>query len=225
MSKQAQADREITSVTDTRHGADEGKAVFGDRTEARLPRFDRRRGERRRLRATRAHPHQLQRRQDRPAAARRSRSHTPTWCHRPGEITQGSGFRRPPRGTRGTVPRPEWPHPFQTLKLQRSLSDVAAELAQRGHLNEQGRPFSAASVRSMPRPHDYLPTYAAMRSSEEWIEPTGTIDEGWLEHMLRRDEELAQRLVITPTPPLVVGRCSQPSHVSEGSGQRVQVPI
>ena len=32
---------------------------------------------------------------------------------------------------------------------QRSLRDVAAELAQRGHLNEQGRPFSAASVRSM----------------------------------------------------------------------------
>jgi hypothetical protein len=37
---------------------------------------------------------------------------------------------------------------------QRSLRDVAAELAQRGHLNEQGRPFSAASVRSMlVRPH------------------------------------------------------------------------
>ena len=32
---------------------------------------------------------------------------------------------------------------------QRSLRDVAAELAQRGHLNEQGRPFSAASARSM----------------------------------------------------------------------------
>jgi DNA invertase Pin-like site-specific DNA recombinase len=32
---------------------------------------------------------------------------------------------------------------------RRSLRDVAAELAQRGHLNEQGRPFSAASVRSM----------------------------------------------------------------------------
>jgi hypothetical protein len=32
---------------------------------------------------------------------------------------------------------------------QRSLRDIAAELAQRGHLNEQGRPFSAASVRSM----------------------------------------------------------------------------
>jgi hypothetical protein len=32
---------------------------------------------------------------------------------------------------------------------QQSLRDVAAELAQRGHLNEQGRPFSAASVRSM----------------------------------------------------------------------------
>ena len=30
------------------------------------------------------------------------------------EITRGSGFRRSPRGTRGTVPRPEWPHPFQT---------------------------------------------------------------------------------------------------------------
>jgi DNA invertase Pin-like site-specific DNA recombinase len=32
---------------------------------------------------------------------------------------------------------------------QRSLRDVAAELAKCGHLNEQGRPFSAASVRSM----------------------------------------------------------------------------
>ena len=32
---------------------------------------------------------------------------------------------------------------------RRSLRDVAAELAQRGHLNEHGRPFSAASVRSM----------------------------------------------------------------------------
>ena len=33
-------------TVNTWHGADEGKAVFGDRPEARLPRFDRRRGER-----------------------------------------------------------------------------------------------------------------------------------------------------------------------------------
>jgi hypothetical protein len=45
------------------------------------------------LRAGRAHPHQLQRRQDRPAAARWSRSHTPTWCHRPAEITRGFAVR------------------------------------------------------------------------------------------------------------------------------------
>jgi len=36
------------SIPATRHGADERKAVLGDRPEARLPRFDRRRGERRR---------------------------------------------------------------------------------------------------------------------------------------------------------------------------------
>ena len=35
-------------TVNTRHGADERKAVFRDRPEARLPRFDRRRGERRR---------------------------------------------------------------------------------------------------------------------------------------------------------------------------------
>jgi hypothetical protein len=35
-------------AVNARHGADEGKAVFRDRPEARLPRFDRRRGERRR---------------------------------------------------------------------------------------------------------------------------------------------------------------------------------
>ena len=35
-------------TVNARHGADEGKAVFGDRPEARLPRFDRRRGKRRR---------------------------------------------------------------------------------------------------------------------------------------------------------------------------------
>jgi hypothetical protein len=29
------------------------------------------------------------------------------------------------------------------------LREIAAELAQRGHLNEQGKPFSAMSVRSM----------------------------------------------------------------------------
>jgi hypothetical protein len=34
----------------------------------------------------------------------------------------------------------------------------------------------------------------------KWIEPRQTIDEDWLEHMLRRDEELSQRLVITPPP-------------------------
>jgi DNA invertase Pin-like site-specific DNA recombinase len=32
---------------------------------------------------------------------------------------------------------------------QRSLREIAAELAQRGHLNEQGKPLSAMSVRSM----------------------------------------------------------------------------
>jgi hypothetical protein len=41
------AGRHVGTVN-TRHGADEGKAVFGDRPEARLPRFDRRRSERRR---------------------------------------------------------------------------------------------------------------------------------------------------------------------------------
>jgi hypothetical protein len=35
-------------TVNTWHGAYKGKAVFGDRPEARLPRFDRRRGERRR---------------------------------------------------------------------------------------------------------------------------------------------------------------------------------
>src|SRR5215470_13869254 len=35
-------------AVDTWHGADEGKAVLGDRPEARLPRFDRRPSERRR---------------------------------------------------------------------------------------------------------------------------------------------------------------------------------
>src|SRR5207247_9082331 len=35
-------------ILNTRHGTDERKAVFGDRPEARLPRFYRRRGERRR---------------------------------------------------------------------------------------------------------------------------------------------------------------------------------
>jgi hypothetical protein len=35
-------------TVNARHGADEGKAVFGDRPEARLPGFDRRRGKRRR---------------------------------------------------------------------------------------------------------------------------------------------------------------------------------
>ena len=33
---------------------------------------------------------------------------------------------------------------------QRSLRDIAAELAQRGILNERGKPFSAASINSMP---------------------------------------------------------------------------
>ena len=32
---------------------------------------------------------------------------------------------------------------------QRSLRDISAELAARGHLNERGQPFSAASVASM----------------------------------------------------------------------------
>jgi DNA invertase Pin-like site-specific DNA recombinase len=32
---------------------------------------------------------------------------------------------------------------------QRSLRDISAELAQRGHLNERGQPFSAASINSM----------------------------------------------------------------------------
>jgi hypothetical protein len=32
---------------------------------------------------------------------------------------------------------------------QRSLREIAAELARRGHLNERGQPFSAMSVRSM----------------------------------------------------------------------------
>jgi hypothetical protein len=32
---------------------------------------------------------------------------------------------------------------------QRSLREISAELAQRGHLNERGRPFSAASINSM----------------------------------------------------------------------------
>jgi DNA invertase Pin-like site-specific DNA recombinase len=32
---------------------------------------------------------------------------------------------------------------------QRSLREIAAELAQRGHLNERGQPFSATSIRSM----------------------------------------------------------------------------
>jgi DNA invertase Pin-like site-specific DNA recombinase len=32
---------------------------------------------------------------------------------------------------------------------QRSLRDISAELAQRGHLNERGHPFSAASIASM----------------------------------------------------------------------------
>jgi hypothetical protein len=41
---------------------------------------------------------------------------------------------------------------------QRSLRDIAAELAQRGHL-KQGRPFSAASVRStlVRPPRDIYP--------------------------------------------------------------------
>src|SRR5262249_21731781 len=38
------AGRHVGTVN-TRHGTDKGKAVFGDRPEARLPRFDRRRGE------------------------------------------------------------------------------------------------------------------------------------------------------------------------------------
>ena len=32
---------------------------------------------------------------------------------------------------------------------QRSLREISAELAQRGHLNERGQPFSAASINSM----------------------------------------------------------------------------
>jgi hypothetical protein len=32
---------------------------------------------------------------------------------------------------------------------QRSRRDISAELAQRGHLNERGQPFSAASINSM----------------------------------------------------------------------------
>jgi hypothetical protein len=32
---------------------------------------------------------------------------------------------------------------------QRSLRDISAELAARGHLNERGQPFSAASIKSM----------------------------------------------------------------------------
>ena len=32
---------------------------------------------------------------------------------------------------------------------QRSLREIAAELAQRGHFNERGVPFSAASIASM----------------------------------------------------------------------------
>jgi DNA invertase Pin-like site-specific DNA recombinase len=34
---------------------------------------------------------------------------------------------------------------------QRSLREIATELAQRGHLNERGQPFSAASINSMLR--------------------------------------------------------------------------
>jgi hypothetical protein len=32
---------------------------------------------------------------------------------------------------------------------QRSLREIAIELAQRGHLNERGKPFSGASINSM----------------------------------------------------------------------------
>ena len=32
---------------------------------------------------------------------------------------------------------------------QRSLREISSELAARGHLNERGRPFSAASINAM----------------------------------------------------------------------------
>ena len=51
------AGRHVGAVN-TRHGADKGKAIFGDRPEARLPRFDGRRGEcRRDIPAQRFEPH------------------------------------------------------------------------------------------------------------------------------------------------------------------------
>jgi hypothetical protein len=47
---------------------------------------------------------------------------------------------------------------------------------------------------------------ALLRSASCTREETPAVtrhDEDWLEHMLRRDEELAQRLVTTPTPTLI----------------------
>ena len=51
------AGRHVGAIN-TRHGADNGKAIFGDRPEARLPRFDRRRGKGRRdISTQRFEPH------------------------------------------------------------------------------------------------------------------------------------------------------------------------